>query len=128
MIKNSKKLITIVGGGNIGSSWALVFLLHGYRVSLYDKNYEVHSKSKKSIKRGLNLFTESNNLDSKKIKNILSRINYLKDLKEALYDTKYVKDSFYNDFVLQSIITKIALFWVWQGGGVAYLNELDKTL
>ncbi len=41
MIKNSKKLITIVGGGNIGSSWALVFLLHGYRVSIYDKNYEV---------------------------------------------------------------------------------------
>ena len=43
MIKNSKKLITIVGGGNIGSSWALVFLLHGYRVSLYDKNYGVQS-------------------------------------------------------------------------------------
>jgi len=21
-----------------------------------------------------------------------------------------------------------ALFWVWQGGGVAYLNEVDKTL
>ena len=43
MIKNSKKLITIVGGGNIGSSWSLVFLLHGYRVSLYDKNYGVQS-------------------------------------------------------------------------------------
>ena len=37
------------------------------------------------------------------------------------------KDSFCSDFVLQSIITKIALFWVCQGGGVAYLNEVDKT-
>ena len=97
MINNSKKLITIVGGGNIGSSWALVFLLHGYRVSIYDKNYEVQSKSKKSIKRGLNLFTESNNLDSKKIKNILSRINFFKDLKEALHDTKYVIEAIIDD-------------------------------
>lgn len=78
MIKNSKKLITIVGGGNIGSSWALVFLLHGYKVSIYDKNYEVQSKSKKSIKRGLNLFTESNNLDSKKLIFFLAGLIILK--------------------------------------------------
>jgi len=38
------------------------------------------------------------------------------------------KDSFYSEFVLQSIITMFGPFWVWQGGGVAYLNELDKTL
>ena len=90
MIKDSKKLITIVGGGNIGSSWALVFLLHGYRVSLYDKNYEVQSLSKKYIKRGLNLFTKSKNLDKLKIKSILSRIKFFKDLEDALYETKYV--------------------------------------
>ena len=90
MIRNSKKVITIVGGGNIGSSWALLFLLHGYRVNIYDKDCEVHYKSKKSIKIGLNLFIESDNLDSKKIKTILSNINFFKDLKEALHDTKYV--------------------------------------
>ena len=38
------------------------------------------------------------------------------------------KDSFYIDFVLQSITNMFAPFWVWQGGGVAYLNELDKTI
>ena len=59
MIRNSKKVITIVGGGNIGSSWALLFLLHGYRVNIYDKDCEVHYKSKKSIKIG-EKFSESN--------------------------------------------------------------------
>ena len=49
MVNNSRKLITIVGGGNIGSAWATVFLLHGYRVSLYENDFEVHAKSKKSI-------------------------------------------------------------------------------
>ena len=93
MIRNSKKVITIVGGGNIGSSWALLFLLHGYRVNIYDKDCEVHYKSKKSIKIGLNLFIESDNLDTKKIKTILSNINFFKDLKEALHDTKYVIES-----------------------------------
>jgi len=90
MIRNSNKIITIVGGGNIGSSWALLFLLHGYRVSLYDKHREVHSKSKKSIVRGLKLFKQSHNLDSKKIRAILYEINYFEDLKEALHDTNYV--------------------------------------
>ena len=79
MIRNSNKIITIVGGGNIGSSWALLFLLHGYRVSLYDKHREVHSKSKKSIVRGLKLFKNSNNLDSKKIRKILNQIKYFRD-------------------------------------------------
>ena len=62
MVNNSRKLITIVGGGNIGSAWATVFLLHGHRVSLYENDFEVHAKSKKSIKKGLNLFIGSNNL------------------------------------------------------------------
>ena len=38
------------------------------------------------------------------------------------------KDWFSSDFVLQSIITMLALFWVWQGGGVTSLNGVDKTL
>ena len=38
------------------------------------------------------------------------------------------KHSFYSEFVLQSIINMFAIFWVCQGGGVAYLNEVDKTL
>ena len=36
------------------------------------------------------------------------------------------KDPFYNDFVPQPIIKMFGPFGVWQGGGVAYLNELDK--
>ena len=37
------------------------------------------------------------------------------------------KDSFYSEFVLQSIINMFGPFGVWQGGGMAYLNEADKT-
>ena len=38
------------------------------------------------------------------------------------------KDSFYSEFVLQSIIKMFGPFGVWQGGGMTYLNEVDKTL
>ena len=38
------------------------------------------------------------------------------------------KDSFYIDFVLQSITKMFALFWVWQGGGITSLKVADKTL
>jgi len=33
------------------------------------------------------------------------------------YDCVQSKDSFYIDFVLQSIIKMFVLFWVWQGVG-----------
>jgi len=36
------------------------------------------------------------------------------------------KDSFYCEFVLQSIINMFAPFWVWQGGGAAYFKEVEK--
>ena len=38
------------------------------------------------------------------------------------------KDSFYIDFVLQSIIKMFALFWVWQGGGITSLKGTYKIV
>ena len=57
----------------------------------------------------------------------LIKATVLSDTHRHIYKEK-VKDSFYNEFVSQSIINMFASFWVWQGGGVAYLNEVDKTL
>ena len=41
---------------------------------------------------------------------------------------KQSKDPFYREFILRSIITVFALFWVWQGGGMAPLIGQDNTL
>jgi len=49
------------------------------------------------------------------------------DTLRHIYKEK-VKDSFYIDFVSQSIITMFGPFWVWQGGGVASRKGVDKTL
>ena len=60
---------------------------------------------------------------------ILVDFTRIGDFTWLLYDCEeQSKDSFYCEFVLQSIINKFATYWVWQGGGVAYLNEVDKTL
>ena len=45
-----------------------------------------------------------------------------------IYCKEQSKDSFYNEFVLESIINLLRHFWVWQGGGVASLIGQDKTL
>ena len=38
------------------------------------------------------------------------------------------KDSFYSEFVLQSIIKMFEPFGVWQGGGITSLKVADKTV
>jgi len=63
---------------------------------------------------------------SQKRKDRIDKLNIVWVVRRS--NLKIFKNSFYSDFVLQSIIKMFALFWVWQGGGVAYLNEVDKTL
>ena len=57
----------------------------------------------------------------------LIKATVLSDTHRHIYKEK-VKDSFYNEFVSQSIINMFASFWVWQGGGVASLKVANKTL
>ena len=84
MVKNYNKIVTIVGAGNIGSAWAALFLLNGFKVTLHEKNCEVHQKSKKNIKKVINLFKESYNLDSKNISSLSNNIEFFSDLSKAL--------------------------------------------
>ena len=112
MIKNFKKIVTIIGAGNIGSAWAALFLLNGFRVTLHEKDYEVHKKSKKNIKKIINLLKESYNLDSKNVFSLINNIEFFSDLGNALKETKFVIEA-----INENLEDKIKIF-----------NEISKKV
>ena len=57
----------------------------------------------------------------------LIKATVLSDTHRHIYKEK-VKDSFYNEFVSQSIIKIAGSLLVWQGGGIAYFKELINRL
>ena len=105
MIKNYNKLVTIVGAGNIGSAWAALFILNGFKVTLHEKNHELHQKSKKNIKNIINLFKESYDLDSKEIISLINNIEFFYDLSKALKGTKFVIEA-----INENLEEKIKIF------------------
>jgi len=63
---------------------------------------------------------------SQKRKDRIDKLNIVWVVRRS--NLKIFKNSFYSDFVLQSIIKMFALFWVWQGGGITSLKVADKTV
>ena len=63
---------------------------------------------------------------SQKRKDRIDKLNIVWVVRRS--NLKIFKNSFYSEFVLQSIINIFELFWVWQGGGMASLIGQDKTL
>ncbi|CAI4226645.1 unnamed protein product [Auanema sp. JU1783] len=99
--------VAIIGSGLIGSSWATLFISHGYRVSLYDISTDQLDKSYALINDNLNklkagqkcvmsvrsfLLQEKKLLD-KCVEECLQLITKTTDLKEALDGAFYAQES-----------------------------------
>ncbi|CAI4226644.1 unnamed protein product [Auanema sp. JU1783] len=84
--------VAIIGSGLIGSSWATLFISHGYRVSLYDISTDQLDKSYALINDNLNKLKEKKLLD-KCVEECLQLITKTTDLKEALDGAFYAQES-----------------------------------
>lgn len=102
--------VTVYGGGLIGSSWAVSFLIKGLNVTIYDLNDEKLSIAKTHVNRMLDYFTGSSidvlttvqNVDCK------ARVTYTSDVELAVKDTEFIQENGpENLLVKQSIIKKI---------------------
>ena len=63
---------------------------------------------------------------SQKRKDRIDKLNIVWVVRRS--NLKIFKNSFYSDFVLQSIIKMFEPFGVWQGGGITSLKVADKTV
>lgn len=91
-VKNIKK-VACIGGGIIGSSWAVHFAINGLDVYLRDINTEQLEKSKRQVAEHLESLLSLNAITPQQFSEIIKRIHLTTDMKEALTGTQFVQEN-----------------------------------
>lgn len=98
MATSKEKIITIVGSGLIGRSWAMVFLSGGYKVKIYDNQPGQASRAIDEIKKQVEELQEAQMLRGKlSASNQLSLLSSHDDLSEALEGAFFVQECVFEE-------------------------------
>lgn len=93
-----EKIITVVGSGLIGRSWAMVFLSGGYKVKLYDNKPGQASGAIAEIRKQLEELQQAKMLRGNlSAAEQLSRLSSHEDLQQALDGAFFVQESVFED-------------------------------
>lgn len=98
MASSKGKIITVVGSGLIGRSWAMVFLSGGYKVKIYDNQPGQASRAIAEIKKQVEELQEAQMLRGKlSAANQLSLLSSHEDLSEALEGAFFVQECVFEE-------------------------------
>lgn len=87
------KRVACVGGGVIGSSWAIQFAMKGLDVVLYDINDEQLAKSKAQMHKSLDALEQFKAVTPERRKEIADRVKLTTSMEEAVKDAQFVQES-----------------------------------
>lgn len=96
-----QELIALIGGGNIGISWAIVFARAGYSVRIYDTNAEALKKALPAMHDRLIQMQKSGMLEQDPA-SIAARVSITNDLAEAVTGAAYIQESAIEDLALKT--------------------------
>ena len=85
--------IAVVGSGLIGRAWAISFARAGYRVAMTDIHQNALEEAQAFIKNSLNDLAHYNLLNKQNVKTVLTRINPVTSVAEALEGAIYVQEN-----------------------------------
>lgn len=115
-----------VGGGVIGSSWALLFAMKGVKTTLYDINDEQVEASKKNLIKNLDSLMELGAIDQKKYDETLANLSYTSDMKTAVADADFIQESGPERLeIKQSILANVEQY---AGENVIYVTSTSGLL
>jgi len=87
------KKIACVGGGVIGSSWAIQFAMRGLDVTLYDINEEQLEKSRTQMERSLDALVRHQAVTEQRRGEILSMVRFTTSMEQAVGNAQFVQES-----------------------------------
>ena len=100
--KNLKK-VAVIGTGVIGTGWIIRFLAHNKVVYAFDKDFELHKKSIKEIKR---TWPHVKKFFGKKKLN-LQNLKYCHSIEEATKETDFIQECVSENYFLKTNLMKI---------------------
>lgn len=87
------KNVACVGGGVIGSSWAIQYALKGLNVTLYDINDEQLAKSHAQMLNSLEALVDHNAITAAQKDEIVARVRTTTSMEEAVKDAQFIQES-----------------------------------
>ncbi len=87
------KNVACVGGGVIGSSWAVQFAMKDMNVTLYDINNEQLEKSKISMNKSLDSLEQYDVLTSERREQIINNVKFTTSIEEAVKGAHFIQES-----------------------------------
>lgn len=85
--------IACVGSGTIGKSWAALFSLNGFCITLYDLEEKILEEALEEIESQLLFLSDKELVDEEAVEDSLGKIKKTTRLSEALADVDYVQES-----------------------------------
>lgn len=96
----------VIGGGVIGSSFTLLFAMGGMDVINYNRSVEGEERSKNLINVYLDNLIEKDVLEASARKEILARISFTNDMKEAIQNADYVEEALPENYEVKKDFVK----------------------
>lgn len=90
--------VACVGLGTIGHSWAALFSVRGYNVSVHDMNHEVLGNAIERVKLSVEFLAEKGLISKADAEAALRRIRIAPDLSECVAEADYVQESAFESY------------------------------
>ena len=91
-LENIKK-VACLGGGIIGSSWAITYAMHGKDVTIRDINEEQLQRSREQMKKSLDALVEAHAITTERKQEIISSVKFTLSVEEALKGAHVVQEN-----------------------------------
>ena len=91
-LENIKK-VACLGGGIIGSSWAITYAMHGKDVTIRDINEEQLQRSREQMKKSLDALVEAHAITTERKQEIISSVKFTLSVEEALNGAHVVQEN-----------------------------------
>ena len=93
LFRSDIKRAACVGGGVIGSSWAIQFAMRGLAVTLYDINDEQLKRSEAQMHKSLDALEQFNAITPERRGEIVAAIRLTTSMEEAVADAQFIQES-----------------------------------
>jgi 3-hydroxybutyryl-CoA dehydrogenase len=100
------KKICILGAGTLGTRIALQSAISGFEVSVNDVNQKTLETSMRIMDKILTQLIQSKNIQADRIEDILSRVKFTTDPKEAVKDADLINESVTEEIEIKSKVWK----------------------
>jgi 3-hydroxyacyl-CoA dehydrogenase len=98
--------ISCVGVGLIGHSWATLFALHNYPVSLCDVTDAILKESQVKIQNNLHFMVSQGFIEQSQATKALEQISMTTNLQKAVRDADYIQESVFENYAVKKKVLK----------------------